>query len=271
MAQIGAQAKSKALCVDAAAKLREESGMMRVLAVRHVAFEDLGSFAAVLTDCGGEIVYREAAAGFDGVDPLAPDLMIVLGGPIGAYEEADYPFLVDERALLEQRIASGRPLLGICLGAQLLAKALGARVYPGERKEIGWDGVVLTDAGRLSPLAHLANAQTPVLHWHGDTFDLPDGSVRLASTAAYENQAFAVGDAVLGLQFHPEVTAAGLEHWFVGHAAEIASTSGVCLADLRAGARRYGDALERSGRAMFADWLDRNNLCGRVAAGRRGC
>ena len=244
---------------------------MRVLAVRHVAFEDLGSFAAVLTDRGGEIVYREAADGFGNVDPLAPDLIVVLGGPIGAYDEADYPFLVDERALLERRIAADRPLLGICLGAQLLAKALGARVYPGGRKEIGWGPVDFTDAGRLSPLAHLGDPATPVLHWHGDTFDLPAGAVRLASTALYQNQAFAVGDALLGLQFHPEVTTIGLEHWFVGHAAEIASTSDVRLADLRAGARRYGNALERAGTAMFSDWLDRNGLCGRMAGGRRTC
>ncbi len=271
MARIGAQAKSKASPVGNGGAERERFRSMRVFAVRHVAFEDLGSFAAVLARRGGKIDYLEAADGFDGLDPLAPDLLVVLGGPIGAYDEADYPFLVDECALLERRIAAGRPLLGICLGAQLLAKALGARVYPGAQKEIGWGCIALTEAGHLSPLAHLGDATTPVLHWHGDTFDLPAGAVRLASTALYENQAFAVGDALLGLQFHPEVTPAGLEHWFVGHAGEIAATAGVRLAELRTGARRYGEALARAGGAMFADWLDRNGLCGPVAAGRRGC
>ncbi|MFO1154538.1 MAG: glutamine amidotransferase [Rhodospirillales bacterium] len=235
---------------------------MQVLAIRHVAFEDLGSFATVLAARGGTITYHEAANGFAGVDPLAADVMVVLGGPIGAYEGADYPFLAAEQRLIERRIAAGRPLIGICLGAQLLAQALGARVYPGERKEIGWGELALSEGGRLSPLACLAEGPTPVLHWHGDTFDLPEGSVRLASTAAYENQAFAVGDVLLGLQFHAEVTATGLEHWFVGHAAEIAGTPGLRLADLRADTRRYGAALEQAGRTMFADWLDRNGLCG---------
>lgn len=128
--------------------------------------------------------------------------------------------------------------------------------------------MVLTEAGLRSPLRHLA--ATPVLHWHGDTFDLPEGAVRLASTGAYANQGFAAGDRLLGLQFHPEVTAAGLEHWFVGHAVEIAATPGVDVAGLRAGARRHGESLERAGRAMFADWLDRNGCPpGRVDDGRQ--
>ena len=111
---------------------------MRVLAIRHIAFEDLGSFAPVLTKRGFDIDYVEAAEGLHDVDGSTPALLIVLGGPIGAYEDASYPFLKNELRLLERRLAAGRPTLGICLGAQLMARALGARVYPGPRKEIGW-------------------------------------------------------------------------------------------------------------------------------------
>ena len=164
------------------------------LAVRNVAFEDLGSFERVLADRGYRVAYADAGLDDLGaLDPLGPDLLVVLGGPIGAYEEARYPFVLDELRLLEKRLAADLPTLGVCLGGQLIARALGARVYPGGQKEIGWAPLVLTDEGRGSCLRHLAPEETPVLHWHGDTFDLPRGAVRLASTEAYENQAFSWG------------------------------------------------------------------------------
>jgi hypothetical protein len=120
-------------------------------------------------------------------------LLIVLGGPIGAYETDTYPFLAAEIALLERRLMHDRPTLGICLGSQLMAKALGARVFPGPLKEIGWGRIDLTEAGAGSSLASLGSEDSEVLHWHGDTFDLPAGAVRLACNANYENQAFAFG------------------------------------------------------------------------------
>jgi GMP synthase-like glutamine amidotransferase len=139
------------------------------------------------------------------VDPLMPDLLVCLGGPIGAYEEAAYPFLRDELALIERRLAAARPTLGICLGAQLMARALGARIYPAPAKEIGWGEVRLSEAGQKGPLRHFAGV--PVLHWHGDTFDLPKGAELLASTVLCANQAFAFGRYALAFQFHPETTA----------------------------------------------------------------
>lgn len=148
-------------------------------AIRHVAFEGLGLIEPVLRRAG--YTPRVYDAGVDDLQAIAPvetALLIVLGGPIGADEDELYPFLVEEQRLLEARLAAGRPTLGICLGAQMIARALGARVYPGPAKEIGWAPVSLTEAGRAGPLAHLDDAA--VLHWHGDTFDLPvDAALRL--------------------------------------------------------------------------------------------
>lgn len=228
----------------------------RVLAIRHVAFEDLGSLAAVLGERGFAIEYAEAADGLGEVDALRPDLVVVLGGPIGAYEDAVYPFLADELRLLERRLAQDKPTLGICLGAQLMARALGARVYSGHRKEIGWAPLMLTEEGRSSPLVRLEADGEPVLHWHGDTFDLPSGTVRLAGTPLYENQAFSYGNAGLALQFHAEVTPRGLEHWFIGHACEIATIPEIPTVYLREATQRHAAGLVRRARQFFGAWLD---------------
>ena len=229
--------------------------MKRALAIRHVAFEDLGLLAPLLAERGFSARYAEAPTDdLAAEDPLAPDLVVVLGGPIGAYEEALYPFVRDELRLIERRLAAGRPMLGICLGAQLMARALGARVYPGARKEIGWGELALSPEGKESALRHLDG--TRVLHWHGDTFDLPAGARRLASTDITANQAFAWGAAALALQFHAEAAGAGLERWLVGHACEIAATPGVTVEGLRRDTRECTPAMERAGRALFAEWLD---------------
>lgn len=228
--------------------------MRRALAIRHVAFEDLGSFAPVLAKREVALEYVEAASGLRDMDALAPDLLIVLGGPIGAYEDASYPFLNDELRLLERRLGADQPTLGICLGAQLMARALGARVYPGPRKEIGWAKLSFTPEGLDSPLRFLGGGE--VLHWHGDTFGLPARALRLASTHLYENQAFSWRDAALALQFHAEVTAEGLEHWFVGHSGEIAAAPDLSVAGLRAETRQRAPKLVRNGQAFLSAWLD---------------
>lgn len=231
--------------------------MKTVFAVRHVAFEDLGGFAPVFAGRGYAIEYAEA-----GRDDLSrrptrePDILVVLGGPIGVNDDADYPFIRDELDWLARRARSGRPTLGICLGAQLMARALGARVYPAKAKEIGWAPIRLTDEGRGSCLAALASNGEPVLHWHGDTFDLPEDARRLASTDICPNQAFAWGRAWLALQFHPETTRRGLEQWFIGHTVEIAATPGVSVARLRADTARWGESLETRGAACLERWLD---------------
>ncbi|MDE2167057.1 MAG: glutamine amidotransferase [Alphaproteobacteria bacterium] len=230
--------------------------MRSAVAIRHVAFEDLDAFAPALAACGYKVSYRDAPIDdLAGGDLAGCDLLVTLGGPIGAYEEDRYPFLKAEIAAIEKRLKTGKPVLGLCLGAQLMARALGAKVYPAGFKEIGWSGISLSAAGRASPLARLAPG-TRVLHWHGDTFDLPSGATHLASTPRTPNQAFAVGGHGLALQFHLEVTAAGLERWLVGHAVEIGTTPRVTVPRLRADAAKFAGETVPQGRAVLDAWLD---------------
>lgn len=222
--------------------------MKSAVALRHLLFEDLGIFGEVLNKNGYEIQYAEA--GETALDNLDPDLLVVLGGPIGVYEQDKYPYLADELRLLDRRMVRGRSTLGVCLGAQLMAHALGAKVYPGGRKEIGWSGLELTDEGKASPLRHL----TTVLHWHGDTFDLPGGSALLASTRLYQRQAFAVGPSILGMQFHAEVDVRHIERWLIGHAEEL-SRAGIDVKQLRTESLKFGPRLAAEGAACLEEWL----------------
>lgn len=227
-----------------------------VLAIRHVHFEDLGSLERVLGERGCPVRYLDVGlARIEAPNPLAPSLMVVLGGPIPAFDDARYPTLVPLLAMIEKRIAAGLPTLGICLGAQLIARALGARAYPAQQAELGWTPLTLTPAGKAGPLRHLDGAHTSMFHWHGDTFDLPAGATLLASTPACENQAFTWGDAVLGLQCHPEIRAARFEPWLIGHASELAAHRADVEA-LRADTARLGPALELAASRTFGAWLD---------------
>lgn len=224
------------------------------VAIRHVAFEDLGTFSPAIERAGYRIHYYDV--GLDELwtlDPLKTELLIVLGGLIGAYEDDKYPFLRDELNILEARLAAGRPTLGICLGAQLMARAFGARVYPGPAKEIGFSPLALTAEGRDSCLAPFQDH--PVLHWHGDTFDVPDGAVRLASTPLCENQAFARGRNALAVQFHPEAGGDGFERWLIGHTLELAQ-AGIDVPRLRSEHVSLGADLKRRAEACITTWLD---------------
>jgi GMP synthase (glutamine-hydrolysing) len=226
--------------------------MKSAIALRHIAFEDLGSFEPLLGELGYSVRYVDAVTE-DISAAMDADLLIVLGGPIGVYETEEYPFLTRELEVIRQRLDKRRPTLGLCLGSQLMAEALGGKVHPGHGKEIGWKTVQLSPEGMASPLRHLH--EVPVLHWHGDTFTLPPEATLLASSDAYPHQAFAVGDYALALQFHPEVTALGLERWFVGHACEIASTAGIAVPQLRADTALHAAKIRDAAEAMLREWL----------------
>jgi GMP synthase (glutamine-hydrolysing) len=231
--------------------------MKKALTLRHVPFEDLGLLAPLLREREFAIEAIDVPiADLEAVDPLAPDLLVIMGGPISVYQTATFPFLAPEIAFIETRIAARKPTLGICLGAQLMARALGARVYPAAAKELGWLPIQVTEAGMKSPLAKLL-PNTPVFHWHGDTFDIPADATLLASTELCRHQAFSYGlnGHALALQFHPEVTARGLEAWWVGHIAELSATPGTDVNTLREETHRWAPVIEGQAKAMFREWL----------------
>ena len=230
-----------------------------VVALRHVAFEDLGLLAPLLRSRGWDITLLDVpSADLTDAGIVASieqaDLLVVLGGPIGVGDAEAYPFLTPELRLIERRLTQDRPLLGICLGSQLMASALGSRVYPGGTKEIGWGHLQLTDAGMASCLAPLADPDAMVLHWHGDTFDLPDGATRLASSPLYENQAFAYGRNALALQFHIEADPARLEEWYVGHTSELGA-AGISVKALRAATAQVASRVGVQAERIFDRWL----------------
>lgn len=234
--------------------------MKNVVVIRHVrntAFGYLGNLATVMNQQDYTVTFIKA--GLDNladIDPLTPDIFVILGGPIGAYDEQNYPFLVDELRLLEHRLNADLPTLGICLGAQLMARALGTSVYPDVYKEIGWAPLELSNEGIHTPLAHLAAKHTAVLHWHRDTFELPVGSTHLASSSKCKNQAFSWGKCSLALQFHPEVTLSGLELWFNNHACEISATHSVSIAKLREDTTLYFKKFEAQAAKFWQAWLE---------------
>ena len=222
--------------------------------IRHIAFEDLGAFEAPLADAGYAIRYCDVGVDDLGrIDADTTDLLVVLGGPIAAYAESAYPFLTSERRLIARRLARGRPTIGICLGAQLIASAAGSRVYPSGGVEIGFAPITLTPAGRASCLAAFDD-DPMTLHWHGDTFDLPRGAERLASTTLCENQAFAIGRNVIGFQFHPEADAHRMEQWLIGHAVELAA-AGIDIPELRIQAQHLAPGLTAKAAQVVETWL----------------
>ena len=225
--------------------------------IRHVAFEGPGILSPILESMGfSQSIVDASDNALSGQDP--GDLLVVLGGPIGAYDDRDYPFLLDEMKLIERAFEKKIPFIGICLGSQLAARVLGSRVYPGKSKEIGWGEVSLSKEGTQSPLGCEGGIDgVKVLHWHGDTFDLPAGASRLAETNVTPNQAFSVGNTLLALQFHLEASAADLEKWFVGHSFEISKTEGVSVGDLRRQTALYAKTCEKAGEAVFRNFLSR--------------
>src|SRR5215831_8812638 len=184
------------------------------LVLRHVQPEGLGLLANVLRDRGIHHRYLDLPRG----EAPPRDLhnvggLIVLGGPMAVYEAERHPFLKTESGLVERALTAGRPVLGICLGAQLVASVLGARVYAGERREVGWAPITLTDDGRDDAVFGLIEPTCTVFHMHGDAYELPPDAKNLARSTLYEQQAFRWGDLVYGLQFHLEFTEAMIQRF----------------------------------------------------------
>jgi len=176
---------------------------MRVHWLQHFDFEGPAAIAEWALERGYALNGTHLNRGEVLPDLEGFDLLVVMGGPMSVNDEREYPWLVAEKELVRQAIRAGKGVFGVCLGAQMIASALGERVYRGAEKEIGWFPVErVTEAGIG---AMLPEEFTP-LHWHGETFDLPAGAVRLAQTGAVPNQAFQLGERVVGLQFHLEAT-----------------------------------------------------------------
>ncbi|MFW2513009.1 glutamine amidotransferase-related protein [Demequina sp. SO4-13] len=222
---------------------------MRCDVIRFVAFEDLGVWEPEITAHGYELRYLEV-----GVDDLAPaataDLVVVLGAPIDAADVSRYPVLSEVHDLVYVRLREGRPTVGVCLGAQIMALALGATVRRGER-EVGFASVTLTREARNTPLRHLEGA--PTLHWHRDIVTLPDGATSLAFTAATPHQAFAYGNS-LGIQFHPEADPEAVERWLIGHSGDLENW-GIDPRELRASAHEHGDEATVAGVLLIREYV----------------
>src|SRR5438094_502707 len=202
-------------------RARVLGGAMRALVIEHAEHEDAGLLGEALLARRAEIDRRRVWRG----EPVPSqidgyDLLIVMGGAMAAWDDAGHPTMAGEAALLARAARAGLPTLGVCLGAQLLARGLGARVYAGPAPELGIAPIALTDEGRSDPLLASFDG-ADVLHWHGDTFELPDGAVRLASTARYANQAYRVGARAYGVQFHVECGQAMRRRWAELGAAEL--------------------------------------------------
>ncbi len=187
---------------------------MKAIVLMHVESEGPGTLGTFLQNHGVEIETRKLYA----KDPVPTeisglDAVISMGGPMNVYEEDEYPFLKDETDFLRQAIDDGIPVMGVCLGAQMIAKACGKKVYRAPEEEVGWCEISLTEKAREDYLFKDLPSPLTVFQWHGDTFDVPDGGVLLASSEVCENQAFRYKNAY-GLQFHVEVTGDMLEEWF---------------------------------------------------------
>jgi GMP synthase (glutamine-hydrolysing) len=192
------------------------------------------------------------------LDWLSAGALVVLGGSMSVHDTASHPFLAEEVEMLRSALREGFPVLGICLGAQLLAMASGAEVFPGPSPELGWAEMSLTTEGRQDPVLAGVGDECPVFHWHGDTFSLPSGGVRLASSALTLNQAFRVGRFAYGFQFHLEVEHSMIEEWVRLHGASRGGKDddGLFLGNIEADTVRLLPSLRETGKAAFGRFLD---------------
>jgi GMP synthase (glutamine-hydrolysing) len=232
---------------------------MDVLVLQHIACEPPGAFEEVLAAAGADIHRVELDEG-DALPPWQDFVAIVaMGGPMSVNDDAELPWLTEEKQAIADAVRAGVPYWGSCLGVQLLAAALGARVYPGTQPEVGVLPVTLTAEGQSDPVFAGLPAEFPTLQWHGDTFDVPEGGVLLASSPAFPNQAFRVGRTAYGVQFHVEVTEQMAREWagvpaYAEYADRVLGAGGIdrLMADFDAARERMLDV----GRRMFERWVE---------------
>lgn len=229
----------------------------RVYAFQHIAVEDLGTFAEVIAARGMRGEYVRLFAG----DRVPTDwhqaaALVFLGGPMSVNDEAEYPYLGAEKALIREALQHDTPVLGVCLGAQLIAAAAGARVYQAPRPEIGWAPITLTAEGCRDPICSGLTGLAAVFHWHGETFDLPQGAVRLASSAVVANQAFRLGSRALGLQFHLEVDAAMVDAWMHAYPQDLGNDPDAARRRIAEDTGTHSGSLRRAAAAVFERFLD---------------
>jgi GMP synthase (glutamine-hydrolysing) len=250
--------------------VRGDMARPKILVFQHVPYEPLGTLDPLLKEAGFRIRYVNF-----GRDPhQRPSLekyeaLIVLGGPMNAHQIDTYPNLATEVDVIREAVDSGMSVLGICLGAQLLAKALGGRVARNEEREIGWYDVELTEQGRADPVISSFAATQSVFQWHEDGICLPDGAEHLATSAASRVQAFRYGEHAYGFQFHLEVDASLVERWLTvpDNQPILAAEAGRIDPQVirQQTARRVGDLQELS-RATFSRWIDRFDIAPRRRA-----
>jgi len=224
----------------------------KALVVQHDPTIHLGNLEPVLVEAKFDIVVVDARTyDFDEV-PADIDLVVVLGNDHGVYEKNERAYIAREEAWLAVWARDKRPTLGVCFGAQILASALGAEVYRGETRVVGFRNVTPTPAGRDSPVRFFA--EIPVMEWHGDTFTLPEGATRLAGSSEYDNEAFAVDDWALAVQFHPETTPEMHETWLEDARAWV-EDAGYDLDSLRVEREEHIAAMQGASQDMLRDWL----------------
>ena len=232
-----------------------------VWAIQHIGYEDLGSFEPVLKERGFEIKYFcSRHVDYKGLFASDPDLLVVLGGPMSVYDLERNPWVPFEQKFVEERIETEKPLLGICFGAQMIARALGAEIYAGPQgKEIGWSKITVNEDGNKTAFRHLDGQFTEMMHWHGDTFDMPDGAVLLASSELYHKQAYSYGDHVFAMQCHPEVTDHKLRLWYSGGKDQIQEV-GKTIDEMVTLAEKHNKTLTKQAHLFLNEWLDEQNL-----------
>lgn len=229
---------------------------MRVLAIENQAKATLGLVGEALDAAGAQTRLLRAhageaiKAGHDGWDAL-----IMLGGAQSALDDAEHPYLPREAALARAFGEAGKPVLGICLGAQLIARAYGAENLLGRPLEFGWHEVRPTAAGHADPVMSAIAPAAPLFHWHADTFTLPPGATRLAESDQTSIQAFRIGRATYGIQFHFEAGAGMVSNWNREYAAEIEASTPDWFARHPREAARHGAKADAAGRALAKAWV----------------